>query len=110
MNIKEVQKTIKWLREKMKEMNLTPKENETVMSFLAEIWMDETSKAVENLQLPIGTIIRHNYDDCYGGFSEFMMAVENHQTEFVAITTGGEVKTIKKLEYLLGDYREEMLK
>ena len=106
MELKELNKAIKWLLEKKRNMNLTDAESSAVSTFLAEVWMDETSKAVENLRLPMGTVIRHNYDDC----CELMMVVENHQTEFVAITTGGEVKTIKKLEYLLGDYREEMLK
>ena len=110
MEIKELKSTIAWMMEKKRNMNLTVAESSAVSSFLAEIWMDETSKAVENLRLPMGTVIRHTFTDSYGVFTEHAMVVASHPMEIDIITTGGELKRLSKLEYLMRDYREETLK
>ena len=111
MDIKELRRTIAWLTTKKKEMNLTSSESCAVMTFLAELWMSETDKAVRELKLHPGTIIG---EIVLNGCSEeevgrmTMTVLEENENYIKVITTNGEIRTIGKLTFLLGDYFKEV--
>jgi len=107
MDIKEVQKIIKWLTEKRREMNLTVSEGGAVMAFLEEVWQNEINNAVEECSLPPGTRIIQEHSDSSGFWYEHLMVITETELEIRCISSEGNQRTITKMQYLLGNYREE---